>query len=107
MVGGHKTLFHWVHTHHKELGNLFESEPTATTAVCEGWMVWMDGWSDGCSVDRNTFPLGPHLTQEPQMHHEGCTVASGTRKHFFPIGLTYTPKLSQLVHRKGWMISGW
>ncbi len=57
MVGGHKTLLHWVHTHHKELGYIFESETTATTAVCEGWMVWMNGL-DGWFVDRKHFSIG-------------------------------------------------
>jgi len=80
MVDGHKTLFHWVHTHHKELWVicLIVNQLPQLQCVKDGWS-WrtealtclLDGWSDGWSVDRNTFPLGPHLTQEPQMHHEG------------------------------------
>jgi hypothetical protein len=48
------------------LGNLFDSEPTATTAVCEGWMKLKDrsfnlftGWMVGWMVRRQKhFSIG-------------------------------------------------
>jgi hypothetical protein len=103
MMGGHKTLYHEPTTRNWVI-YLRVNQLPQLQRVKDGWFGWMVGWMVG---RQKHFSIGSTLTQGPQMYHEGWMAASGTRKHFFPIGLTYTPKLSQLVHGKGLMISGW
>jgi hypothetical protein len=102
MVGGHKTLFHWVHNHHKELGYIYlRVKQTAITAVCEGWMV---GWMVG---RQKHFSIGS--TPNTRATNAPCGVDGGQwdKETLFSHWVDIHTQMSQLVHGEGWMISRW